>query len=1093
GWGRVGSWGAVEEALRDSEHAGPGSVALVLARRPGNGLGHAFAAYHTADGVVWADASKPAEHRVSDAPPELGLLFDARAVLVGPSGRVVADALEPSAESSSVAHALLDFAVRDEYGALGTEVEHRYPLDIGPLTPELLRRLGVTAHMAGQPDLRKVVLAEGPGIRVTVDATPFWLHRATGRLFDITVQPPPEAGFEKVSRFIPEVDTDPAAVVPGERRRSWAELAVQGKLVRDRLAWTGQTGEGGRPVPLRELLGDLPGWTLTEAGHLTTVNPLALGYNGRDYVQFSLGGAPVSRMMAWDHAIDRLGTEQTRSLFVAGRRFGAQAAGELVGWLGYRGAAVADPLPFLAAIPDVSEVWGYGWMAFTQSAAGPVGPAFAGLGTLFKNRLSVASRNPFDSVRRALRPGTRDFLDRRHDQLSEIAHTAMRGEVERTFAFHRPGTAVPDGFFDIGTARRPSPREHLTFALTGLTSQGRRIGQYESVGMDELPGLDTEGGLAVPLAADEFRAYGIDGWLMTEEQIGQAGAELVELGRRMYEEAVAARVPLSPEVLVRSVERIVNHPVVLAFAPFLPLAGNGVPRVDGPPRPLLTLAEGMTVARALAGYALGHIRLPADSPEYRLMATAVGEASALLESGSVPAGVRARVEEVIRSAATVLTAVHEAPPPTIEWREEVEALDGTPVLVDRVSLVRHRNASDVPVGVSARRDGAWQQGQESYGLLPLVEYVPEARWGPGPEGAAGTPAVVSDGSWEEAPFGRVFLVGLDGDGTAAWLPVRSEDGSGESAVAFGYKAVIDCLFACAPELTGRPEDTDVLVAGADVAGPYAAGRDPLEWPVAGQVLANQTGFDGWVWASALGLEFGFTSGVEEVVDEDGVTRQKRVVRLQLAEGDALVGFRREPSSVQLAAQAERLTGDRTRVGDVRRWRRAARLVYGPLLENDEAAFEALLRGFHALDLWRAREGDVSPLTWNALRGLVTAYASGSGRATTPAQALPLALAAAAAEVGVDLGPSFRFDLTPRYEPRRAWEEAPASSAAGRALTAVEPPAPVHPAPPLLSGPRAAVGVAQLAAARPLTGDATDSGGRVLVAPVAPQEPAPASP
>ncbi|MGO4757395.1 hypothetical protein AB4212_53820, partial [Streptomyces sp. 2MCAF27] len=270
-----------------------------------------------------------------------------------------------------------------------------------------------------------------------------------------------------------------------------------------------------------------------------------------------------------------------------------------------------------------------------------------------------------------------------------IAHDALTKEMERTFEFYRPGTVVPYGFFDVGAGDMPSPREHLTAALTGLTSQGRRIGQYESVGMNELPGLDTGGGgLAVPLAVDELRGYGFDGRRMTEEEIERAGAELVELGQRMYEEAVAARVPLSPEVLFRSVERIVNHPVVRGSLPLLWLAANGVPREDdGPPRPLLTVEDGMTVAKALARYALGHIRLPADGPVYQLMATAMGRASALLGSGSVPAEVRARVEGAVRSAERVLTAVREgSPPPAIEWPAEIEALDGTRVPVDQVSL-----------------------------------------------------------------------------------------------------------------------------------------------------------------------------------------------------------------------------------------------------------------------------------------------------------------------------------------------------------------------------------------------------------------------
>ncbi|MGO4429303.1 hypothetical protein AB4Z54_63870, partial [Streptomyces sp. MCAF7] len=153
-------------------------------------------------------------------------------------------------------------------------------------------------------------------------------------------------------------------------------------------------------------------------------------------------------------------------------------------------------------------------------------------------------------------------------------------------------------------------------------------------------------------------------------------------------------------------------------------------------------------------------------------------------------------------------------------------------------------------------------------------------------------------------------------------------------VEFGYARVVDYLFARVPELTATSWDTAVLVVGADVAGPYAPGRDPLEWPLAGEVLAD--GFDRWVWTSAQGLEPGF--GMRREADGNG--GQRRVTWLRLAEGDRLAGFRPKPSSVRLAAWAERVTGDRERTEDVRRWWRAVRLVYGPLLEDDEAAFEA---------------------------------------------------------------------------------------------------------------------------------------------------------
>ncbi|WP_431775189.1 lonely Cys domain-containing protein [Streptomyces cucumeris] len=116
GWRGVRSWDAVAEAV---EQAGPGASALVLARRQGGALGHAWAAYHLDGmGVVWVDASKPAGSRVSDVAPDEAP-SDARAVVIGPSGQVVADALPEFAQSSSTAHAVLDAATEYRFGAPG--------------------------------------------------------------------------------------------------------------------------------------------------------------------------------------------------------------------------------------------------------------------------------------------------------------------------------------------------------------------------------------------------------------------------------------------------------------------------------------------------------------------------------------------------------------------------------------------------------------------------------------------------------------------------------------------------------------------------------------------------------------------------------------------------------------------------------------------------------------------------------------------------------------------------------------------------------------------------------------------------------------
>ncbi|MGW3572425.1 hypothetical protein ACWDSL_52765, partial [Streptomyces sp. NPDC000941] len=662
--------------------------------------------------------------------------------------------------------------------------------------------------------------------------------------------------------------------------------------------------------------------------------------------------------------------------------------------------------------------------------------------------------------------------------------------MERHFRIFSPGGVVSDVFFDFvvrdpgETGDVPSPREQLTAALTGRTSQGRRIGSLESVGMDEFPALDTSGGrLLVALMVNEFRGYGFDDRTMTEEQIEQAEAELAELGRAIYERAVAASVPLSPDVLSRSVERILDDPVVQGFAPFVALLVGGVPQVEGPNQRVLTMANAMAVAGALGRYALGHVRLSPDSPAYRLAAEALEKVAVLLTTGTVPVEERARVEGAVRSAEMALTAVLESSAPAaIEWPAEIEALDGTLVPVDQVSQVQHRDASDVQVGVSLRGAGPWRGRQQSYGLLPEVEHYTEVRWAPPEGGWYRASAVVAEGPRKEAPFGKVFLVGVDGDGTVARLPVQ-----GGSIVSFAYERVADYVFARVPALTAASWDTAVWWVGADVAGPYARGRDPLQWPVAGQVLSNR--FDRWLWTSALGGEPGFATRREA----DGNGGQKQVTWLRLEEGDSLAGFRPEPSSVQLAVWAERVAGDRRRAGDVQRWWRAVRLVFGPLLEDDVAVFEALLRGFRALDEWRAGRGDASPLTWSGLldvvnqyMDLVNAYVSESGRAPLVWwQVLPLALVSAAGEIGVELELS-RLDLTPRYEPRRAWEEAPESPVAPRAGAADEPPgspAPVRPASPRSIEPGPAGGLEQLPAARPLavdTADSADSADQVFV-------------
>ncbi|MGO4427309.1 hypothetical protein AB4Z54_53540, partial [Streptomyces sp. MCAF7] len=195
---------------------------------------------------------------------------------------------------------------------------------------------------------------------------------------------------------------------------------------------------------------------------------------------------------------------------------------------------------------------------------------------------------------------------------------------------------------------------------------------------------------------------------MTEEQIEQTDAELAALGERLYRRAVAASVPLPPEELRRSVQRILDNKVVRDFSRFLRLAVEGVPHVDGAaPRRLLTVRGEQALAEALGLYALG-TPLPTADPLYRLLTEVVGEASAFLEDRTVPGREREDVRKAVRGAEKALKVLREAPTPAaIGWMAEIVALDGARVPAARVWHVKHSNRSGTPVGVSLRGGGSW--------------------------------------------------------------------------------------------------------------------------------------------------------------------------------------------------------------------------------------------------------------------------------------------------------------------------------------------------------------------------------------------------
>ncbi|WP_280888830.1 lonely Cys domain-containing protein [Streptomyces sp. LBL] len=990
GWRGVRSWGAVSDAVAA---AGPGAAAFVLARRQGDALGHAWAAYNLGgpDGVVWVDVSAGADGQVSALPPAVAA-SDARAVVIDPAGQaidpagpVAAGALPVFAQSDSAVHTVLDAATGRRYGALGLEVEKRQRFvisGVGDVPP-------------------KQVLATAPGFKIVTDHARFWLT-ADGRLHLAAPQLAPGEPMPQWRGYlIGEIVIEPMRVLPGERRQDPEETMARFARV-ERAFDSRDDPRTAVPMALADLLPAQDGWKTTDLGDKAVVGPTPVRTN-LAYVQPTPGMPALGLSVLQDAAVDRLWPGPLEKLEAASRLFGMRATAEFLRRFTGRSDIPEIVVPFFSSIPDVDDIWGYLRFAYAHTVARPVGAMLVQLPSsafMAKNALAVASRHPMDRIWRALRPRSRDFFNTRHDSISGHLAMTLAKLLEHYRQDITPDKPFFPGFFDATIGDVPSAREHTTSVLTGRTSQGKVVTQKQMVDMDDYPTLDTDDGrLEIPLVLTELRHFAYDSQLMTPEDIRRAVAELSKLSREVYQRALTYRAPLADDVLNESIVRILDNPVVRGLAHFVHLAlMAGLPQAEGEPWKLMSTGDSQRIARALGAYALG---TPLPDPVHQALRTAVDEAAGLLDT--VPPQLQPQYRTLVERAWAALDVLADPAltPPVLPWVSELVALDGSRVLVDRVMVVKHRDADRKPVGVSSRPVQDWQDARRhAYGLLPEAEGFTWVRQGPVP----------LESPVQPLPFDKAYLVGLRGDAGGAALALSD----GTDAV-FDYARIVDFLFAVDGDLTALPPESPVLVTGVDLAGPPV--DDPLEVPSAGQVLVN--GLARWGWATESGLE-------PVLVPGDGDLGP----RLQLVEGDRWVGFRPEPSTAELGRLAERVTGERGRAPDVLRWVRAIRLVYGPMLENDTAAFEALLQGFWALERTRAAHGIQSPLTWRDLRIAIGSHFASNGQLVPP---LPVALQflflSAAGTMGVDLELS-RFSLVPRYQSARAWGRSAAGEAFG---------------------------------------------------------------
>ncbi|MFE5766404.1 lonely Cys domain-containing protein, partial [Streptomyces sp. NPDC056492] len=665
-WQRVEDWESVAGAV---ERQGYGASALILAGRPGDRAGHAWAAYYPRPaagepdrGVVWVELLADERRRLSDAPPEVAP-YDATAVVIDPSGQAVGGALPAFAESSSDALALVDAPTDRRYGALGVEAEDRHFLTLLDGTTLLDRQTGLPLFPG------KVVVAQGPGIDLLIEYMSFWrapdgsLHKTRHAALAHGQGEPRRVRFT-IGEFV----VQPMAALPGEQRPSAGQRLAGLARAREAL---GLTDLFGISLPLSDLLTPTAGWEVTEVGARLRVHPSIDGPSHPTYNHYTVGLATSGLRGMLNLASGPIQNIPVLwTTFETARSFGQRVAESFLHEaLGERGVT-ATQVPFLAAIPDVDEVWGYGWLMYSHVSALP---ANQWVEVLTKNMLPVASRHSFGVVHAALRPRTQAFLERHHEALTDLFLSLLRSDLRHYE--EKSGAALVDlgdllnygEFFDPESGYRGrSLGDQLSTALLGHTEAGDQVSAWQSVGMDDYPELDTDGGrLAVPLVLVELRQHVLVGGrfmspFTSPEELRQVVAQLISESARTYARAVRHAEQPSDDVLRAMVRGVLGHPLVRAFAPLLDhAAALPEPQAEGVQEPLLAEHDALRLAEAIGAVALGEPLPPAVA----------GELTGLLDRLARQAGdrgagnaylapeVRARLLSDIGAASAELAAV----------------------------------------------------------------------------------------------------------------------------------------------------------------------------------------------------------------------------------------------------------------------------------------------------------------------------------------------------------------------------------------------------------------------------------------------------
>ncbi|MEU2289179.1 hypothetical protein ABZ614_46195, partial [Streptomyces sp. NPDC013178] len=516
GWRPVRDWDALGSALSGM---GPGAAALVLVRRP-RGVGHAFAAYVPEPArpgerplVVWVDLQQPdMARRVSEVPPSLTPV-EARAVVISADARVVEDALPEFVPSESLGQALIDPATHHQYAGMGQE-----------------RELDVFLEDLEGDEYGTTVAIHESGAKLDIDYGNYFEFR---NQYFSSVEEALLAGgapgdIRKVRAPLLEYISPPASIHPGERHRlQWADVARH----------SNETNELLQTVPLGstllEALHERSGWVVSDRFKKVRIVVRTRSSRESSFVQHTVG-VPVDGLYTMLRLVEeRSYNSVQRTLLAHGRVFGRELATHFVEQtLGL--SLQPGEIELLSQDWRVREIWGYGWLVFTQASAASYVRKNNDAVRLVKNALAAALRNPIGRLRDELQDDVAEFLATRKGVVADLFVRHLWPLVRDEEAPVEVTPEISQGLLDSQLTAYHSVRDYLDFALV---EDADEVNQRAAIGMNNLPAydsLDTNSG--VPLALLELRNYGRRGGWMTENEIQGYANEIIHIAQRAFEE-----------------------------------------------------------------------------------------------------------------------------------------------------------------------------------------------------------------------------------------------------------------------------------------------------------------------------------------------------------------------------------------------------------------------------------------------------------------------------------------------------------------------------------------------------------------------------